>query len=86
VKAHVWLTLHGEGALQEKGIELHEGVKIVAVEGQHLLLDSQQPEAYDECLWCTQALAPGWLQQTDLTLGRLGLPSPLCCNPIRCNS
>lgn len=57
--------------MQEKGIELHEGVRIVAVEDRQLLLDSQQPEAYDECLWCTQAAAPAWLRGTDLTLGEL---------------
>ena len=57
--------------MQEKGVELHEGVRIVAVEDGRLLLDSQEPEPFDECLWCTQAAAPAWLQSTDLPLGVL---------------
>ena len=63
--------------MQEKGLELHEGVRVVAVEAGRLLLESQPPEAFDECLWCTQAAAPAWLRQTGLTLGTpAGLPVP----------
>ena len=50
-------------------MELHEGVRVVAMEAGRLLLESQPPEAFDECLWCTQAAAPAWLRQTGLTLG-----------------
>ena len=67
--------------VQEKGIELHEGVRIAAVEDRQLLLDSRQSEAYDECLWCTQAAAPAWLRDTDLTLGellRISTPCSIC--------
>ena len=61
--------------LQVKGIELHEGALVVAVEAGRLLLEAgRQPEAFDECLWCTQASAPAWLRHTDLSLGK---PAPL---------
>lgn len=58
-------------ALQEKGIEVHEGIVVVAVEAGCLLVEAgRQPEAFDECLWCTQASAPAWLRHTDLSLGK----------------
>ena len=47
---------------------------MVAVEAGRLLLESQPPEAFDECLWCTQAAAPAWLRHTGLNLG---MPAPV---------
>ena len=55
---------------QEKGMKLFEGRGVTAVEQGRLLLDGDAPpEAFDECLWCTQACAPAWLAETGLPLG-----------------
>lgn len=50
-------------------MELHEGVRVVSMSAGQLHLEARQPEAFDECLWCTQASAPAWLQETGLALG-----------------
>ena len=58
---------------QEKGIRVLEGRAVAAVEEGRLLMEGAPPEAFDECLWCTQACAPAWLGGTGLPLGALFL-------------
>ena len=58
---------------QEEGVDLREGVGIKEVQQGYLLLEDGTEQAFDECLWCTQASAPPWLAHTGL---QTGTPSP----------
>ena len=50
-------------------MEVHEGAAVAAVKLGSLELADGSCRAFDECLWCTQAAAPAWLQETGLPLG-----------------
>ena len=54
---------------QERGVEVREGAAVAAVQPGSLELADGGCRAFDECLWCTQAAAPAWLQKTGLPLG-----------------
>lgn len=65
--------------VQEEGVTLREGVGVREVRQGSLLLEDGSAEAFDECLWCTQASAPAWLAKTGLQTGR---PASLCCSAL----
>jgi hypothetical protein len=54
--------------LSRAGVRLHENTGISSVEPNRLVLENGQTAAFDECLWCTQAAAAGWLKGTGLPL------------------
>ncbi|KAL3145556.1 hypothetical protein ABBQ32_003381 [Trebouxia sp. C0010 RCD-2024] len=60
---------------KEEGVTLREGVGVREVRQGSLLLEDGSAEAFDECLWCTQASAPAWLAKTGLQTDELGFLS-----------
>ena len=61
-------------------MELREVVDIKEVQPGRLLLTDGSSQAFDECLWCTQASAPPWLSTTGLQLGqRPAAPAAVLC-------
>ena len=50
-------------------MDFREEVRIQEVQPGRLLLQDGSSQDFDECLWCTQASAPPWLQSTGLQLG-----------------
>lgn len=61
--------------LEERGIEMVTGARVVAVEPGRLVLDGQPAVPADEILWVTGAAAPRWLRSTGLPLDRYGFIS-----------
>ena len=57
-------------------MQVFEGRAVAGVEEGRLLMSGAPPEAFDECLWCTQASAPAWLGATGLPLGARSSSSP----------
>ncbi|KAK9840782.1 hypothetical protein WJX81_004350 [Elliptochloris bilobata] len=58
--------------LQERGVEVHESAAVASVHPGRLKLADGSARDFDECLWCTQAAAPAWLQKTGLPLDAAG--------------
>lgn len=65
--------------MQEKGIEVMEDAEVIKVEENALYLANRQVVEFDECLWCTQAKAPAWLEHCrNLPLGRVFKATNVC--------
>lgn len=66
--------IHGDAErsqrLQEKGVAVREGCSVESVQEGRLVLAGSASLDFDECLWCTQAGAPDWFQDTGLPVGR----------------
>jgi len=58
--------------LQARGIAVHAGVRVIAVEPGRVLLDGREPLDCDEVLWTTEAAPASWLTETGLALDPLG--------------
>ncbi|KAI8472012.1 MAG: selenide, water dikinase [Monoraphidium minutum] len=58
--------------LQRAPVAVHEGTSVAAIAAGRLELEGGGGHAFDECLWCTQAAAAGWLAQTGLPLDDRG--------------
>lgn len=54
--------------LKTRGIAVHAGRRVVAVEERALRVEHGEPIACDAVVWVTQAAAPAWLRQTGLAL------------------
>ena len=57
--------------LKERGVVVHEsgGEGVTEVLSGVLKLGKGAAVAFDECLWCTQASAAGWVKETGLPTG-----------------
>ncbi len=53
---------------QARGIAVHAGARVVAVEPGRVLLDGREPLDCDEVLWTTEAAPASWLTETGLAL------------------
>ncbi len=59
--------------LAQRGIALHTGARVRAVEAGAVLLDGERGRiGADEILWTTEAAPAGWLAETDLALDAQG--------------
>ncbi len=62
---------HFEDTLRARGVEVHTGQRVLAVEAGRLLCDGQWRE-HDEIVWVTQAGGAEWLGDTGLELDDRG--------------
>ena len=54
--------------LQKRGVAVHAGARVTAVERGRVVLDGRGPLACDEVLWTTEAAPASWLADTGLAL------------------
>ena len=54
--------------LQGRGIAVHAGARVTAVEPGRILVDGRDPMDCDEVLWTTEAAPASWLRNTGLAL------------------
>ena len=57
---------------KERGIDVHVGCEVTAVEGGKVKCKDGRSFDADECIWCTQAGAQEWLRDTGLELSKGG--------------
>ncbi len=58
--------------LAERGVAVHLGQGVIAVDGRQLRLADGATQAFDEILWVTAAAAAPWLRPSGLTLDEHG--------------
>ena len=58
--------------LAERGVQVHEGCRVVAVDRQSLRCADGSVQRLDEILWVTDAMAPGWLAEAGLAVDERG--------------
>ncbi len=58
--------------LQARGIAVHVGARVIAVEPKRVLIEERDPLDCDEVLWTTEAAPASWLAGTGLALDALG--------------
>lgn len=54
--------------LAERGVQVHEGCRVIAVDRQSLRCADGNAYQLDEILWATDAMAPGWLAEAGLAV------------------
>lgn len=52
------------------GIRIFENTGVTEVKAGQLILEGGKTYEFDECLWCTQASAAGWLASAGLPLDK----------------
>ncbi len=58
--------------LRERGMQVHLGHRVIAVEPKLLICKPGQPVPFDICFWVTSAAAPAWIAQSGLAVDDRG--------------
>ena len=69
---NLWVSKHLPKIFLKKRIILHLKTQVTAVKSDHIICDNQKNIAYDYLFWVTQASAPQWIKNSQLTTDNQG--------------